>query len=386
MAALKVLSIDDDQLVQTIVHKALGAEYNILTANTAIEGIQKAESESPDIILLDIEMPGIDGYETCQRLKNDPATQDIPIMFLSGRSDLQSRLSGYNLGATDFLIKPFEAPELRAKLNALGKFKVLQTKLTEEAQAATKTAYTAMRNSSLFGQSINCIEQCIKAANFNDLTSILFNTLSNMGLSASIMINNQNIQDFYSSDRQLTTPLEKEVMKRIYYDNKRYLDFGSRTQINYVHIALLVKNMPIKDKETYGLIKDLLPNMLAVANEKIINLTGEKVIANQTRSLNSSFDAVQDTLTNLATELEDNQKHVTKIFQNLMEQLETRMPALGLDDDQEVYLIETFDKALTASQLLIDKNQETRTAFDMVSRLLQHLGEKQKELLKYFDE
>ncbi len=386
MTALKVLSIDSDQVVQGVVDKSLGSEYIVLTANTAKTGIEAAQNESPDIILLDIEMPDMDGYEACRRLKSNAITQDIPIMFLSGQCDLESRLSGYEHGAADFLIKPFEGSELKAKLNSLGKFRRSQRKLAQEAQLATKTAYTAMRSSNLFGQSVNCIERCIKASNFEELTANLFETLSDMGLSALVMINNQNQQDFYSSDNQPTTPLEKEVMRKIYSDNQRFLDFGCRTQINYGHVSLLVKNMPINDQETYGLIKDLLPNMLAVSNEKIINLTGEKAIANQTRSLSSSFDAVQGTLTTLAEELEENQKHVTEIFQNLMEQLEVRMPAMGLDDDQEAYLIQTFDKALVASQTLIDKNKETRTAFEMVSRLLQHLGEKQKELLKYFDE
>jgi len=87
-----VLAIDDDKLIHQIIEKTLTENNQVSHAYNGEEGIQIARDTHPDIILLDVEMPGINGFEVCCKLKQQTETKDIPIMFLSSRSSLEERI------------------------------------------------------------------------------------------------------------------------------------------------------------------------------------------------------------------------------------------------------------------------------------------------------
>ena len=90
--------------------------YEVIQAADAAEAIAKAREELPDLILLDIKLPGVDGYSVCQTLKADPRTQPIPIVMLSALADVEEKVRGIDMGADDYITKPFDVQELRARL------------------------------------------------------------------------------------------------------------------------------------------------------------------------------------------------------------------------------------------------------------------------------
>jgi signal transduction histidine kinase len=91
-------------------------DYEILTANEGMTGLLLARQRSPEVILLDVMMPGMDGYEVCERLKKEPETKEIPVLFLTGARDVHSEIKGLRLGATDFVSKPINAAALKARV------------------------------------------------------------------------------------------------------------------------------------------------------------------------------------------------------------------------------------------------------------------------------
>ncbi len=92
------------------------AGFEVLVARDGESAIQKVQYAKPDIILLDVMMPGIDGFETCHRLKADPSTEDIPIIFMTALSDTVDKVKGLNLGAVDYITKPFQQEEVLARV------------------------------------------------------------------------------------------------------------------------------------------------------------------------------------------------------------------------------------------------------------------------------
>ncbi|NOY95149.1 MAG: response regulator [Chlorobi bacterium] len=105
----------------------------VLTALSGREGIKIAREEHPDTILLDIIMPGMDGYETCKRLKADESTKHIPVIMLTAiKTDIKSKVKGLDTGADAFFTKPIDAVELTAQLNVMLRIKEAEDKLQEE--------------------------------------------------------------------------------------------------------------------------------------------------------------------------------------------------------------------------------------------------------------
>ncbi len=113
----KILIVDEEIDASTALKLALETEgYNVIEALDGYEGIMKAKSENPDIILLDIMMPGMDGFEVCQLLKADPASRHIPIIMLTAKGEVDDKVEGLEMGADDYVTKPFNLKELKARI------------------------------------------------------------------------------------------------------------------------------------------------------------------------------------------------------------------------------------------------------------------------------
>jgi sigma-B regulation protein RsbU (phosphoserine phosphatase) len=118
MTEEKVLLVDDNPTnLQVLVGTLEGRDYNLLIAKNGEKALTIARKARPDLILLDIMMPGMDGYEVCRQLKADQTLQEIPVIFLSALGDTKDKVQGLNLGAVDYITKPFQAEEVIARVN-----------------------------------------------------------------------------------------------------------------------------------------------------------------------------------------------------------------------------------------------------------------------------
>ncbi len=108
----KILVVDDDTDNLKIVEKTLGGAYDLKTTTTCEEALKIAVDFQPDIVLLDIMMPGMDGYEACRRLREYPTLSDTAIIMVTAKGTLPERVKGHNVGADDYIVKPFEECDL----------------------------------------------------------------------------------------------------------------------------------------------------------------------------------------------------------------------------------------------------------------------------------
>jgi len=120
MQTAKILIIDDDSnILRTLSSRLESAGFTALTANHAVKGLAQAESERPDLIILDLHLGETDGFEVCKRLRDNALTQEIPVLFLSGESRETFKVYGLGIGADDYMVKPFNPTELIARIQAI---------------------------------------------------------------------------------------------------------------------------------------------------------------------------------------------------------------------------------------------------------------------------
>ncbi|MBI2580758.1 response regulator [Candidatus Woesearchaeota archaeon] len=118
MAGKKILVVDDEPNILKLVSFILASKgYAVIEASGGAEGITKAKAEKPDLIILDVMMPKMDGFEAAKKLKSDPATRDIPILMLSSKAQFEDKMKGIDSGAMDYITKPFEKDELLQKID-----------------------------------------------------------------------------------------------------------------------------------------------------------------------------------------------------------------------------------------------------------------------------
>lgn len=115
-----ILVVDDDLATLKLVGLVLDQKgYDVVTARSGEEALERARLQNPDLIVLDIMMPGMDGYEVVQHLRADPSTARLPILMLTAKSDLDDQITGFEVGADDYLTKPFHREELVSRVESV---------------------------------------------------------------------------------------------------------------------------------------------------------------------------------------------------------------------------------------------------------------------------
>ncbi|MBC6429707.1 hybrid sensor histidine kinase/response regulator [Nostoc sp. HG1] len=142
-----ILVVDDTTTNLGIVFNILtNIGFNVTTENNGESAIKQVEYNPPDLILLDVVMPGIDGFETCKRLKQNSATCDIPVIFMTADSDTDSKVKGLNIGAVDYITKPFHEEELLARIKTHLQLRNLTKNLEERVTERTAALSRALKD------------------------------------------------------------------------------------------------------------------------------------------------------------------------------------------------------------------------------------------------
>jgi len=115
-----ILVIEDDEIVARVIERSLrGEEYKVTIANSGVEGLKTARRAIPDLVLLDVIMPGMDGYTVCREMRNDPLLANVPVLFLTAKIKDEDRIIGFQAGGDDYLCKPFNIEELTLRVRAI---------------------------------------------------------------------------------------------------------------------------------------------------------------------------------------------------------------------------------------------------------------------------
>jgi signal transduction histidine kinase len=182
-----VLVVDDTPEMRGLVATVLADEYSVVTAGNGEEGTRLARERLPDLIISDVMMPVVDGHEFCRRVKQNEATARIPFVLLTAKADQAMKIEGLDLGADDYLVKPFDAKELRARVRSLLRMRALDRKLDDrnaELEAALDKLQTTQN-------------RMLKMAHLAGMTEIATGVLHNVGN----VLNNVNISTTVINDR-----------------------------------------------------------------------------------------------------------------------------------------------------------------------------------------
>ncbi len=113
----KVLIVDDEMAILLPLKRSLEAEgYKVIEAYDGYEAIERSKIDVPELIILDLMLPGIDGFEVCARLKKDALTEKIPVIMLTAKDEIRDKVDGLEMGADDYVTKPFNLTELKARI------------------------------------------------------------------------------------------------------------------------------------------------------------------------------------------------------------------------------------------------------------------------------
>jgi len=145
----KILIVDDVEANIDILMETLGDDYEISVATDGETALEAAEIEPPNLILLDVMMPGIDGFETCRRLKDNPETQNIPVIFITAKRETDDIVKGFQFGGVDYIPKPFQKDEVLARVRTHLQLEALKKQQEKHAQELKRSHQELLEYASL---------------------------------------------------------------------------------------------------------------------------------------------------------------------------------------------------------------------------------------------
>lgn len=173
----KILVVDDSRLISHVAKTILTKQgHEVILAQDGLLGLQTAKSQCPDLILLDLVMPVMDGYQVCQELKKEEKTKEIPIIMLTSKAEPSDKVRGLELGALDYVVKPFDEGELVARVNIQLRLKQLYEALQEKNQQLEKLAnrdgLTGLYNHRYFHEQLS--KDFLRARRYHESLSCIF--------------------------------------------------------------------------------------------------------------------------------------------------------------------------------------------------------------------
>lgn len=345
-----ILVVDDNEFSAVYIEELLGDRYQVASVSDGELGVATAIALKPSLVLMDVEMPGMDGYAACQRIKEASETRDIPVLFVSAKVEPSDRLAGYEVGGDDYITKPFTPNELVHKIDVLLRYVHKNRSLTDQANEAVSTAMTAMSTVGDVGVIMRFLNELVSCLDYDAVMNAVFQTMSSFGLSGSVQLRNDKTVVSRSSEG-LCSPLEESVLSNM-ATCARIVDVGHRSAFNFPCVTIIVRDMPKHEPEHYGRIKD---NMATIAESVDVHIRSLALIDGALRRGDTLLRLLQRTVGSLQ-EIDQSYRRQraesSQILNDLVHQIENSFVHLGLTEGQERFLQNTLRNAVDQSQSL----------------------------------
>ena len=362
-----ILLVEDDEFAADLAQEALNEDYTVQHAVSGEEALAAIQSSAPHLVLLDVSMPGISGYDVCREIRNDLEHGELPVIFLSGMVGADERLAGYEAGGDDYLVKPMVPGELRNKVARVLKIRDEQAQLKTQLSGAFATAFTAMSSAAEVGAVLQFLRASFGCADYEAVAREALAVTQGYGLDCSVQLRGQ--QGTISRNAEgPCSPLEESVLTNI-ASQGRIIDFGARTSYSYPGATIIVRNMPKEDPDRYGRMKDNLALLAEGADERITSLDGEYRLSQQQAALKRLIDGTRETLREIDKQRHTQRLATSQIFSDFRTTLERSMLTMGLTEMQERDLAELAQSAI--DQTLSLYNAENKSEAHMAELLKQ---------------
>ncbi len=333
---LRVFVVDDDAIILDVLRATLAAECELHTFASAEACLGALVDVKPDLFLLDVSMPVMDGYALCRQLKDDWGTQDIPVVFISASDNNETRMLCYEAGGDDFIQKPFDPAELLSKLGVAGRILAEKKALREQAGYAQRTAMAAMVSMGELGVVLQFLSKSFACNTLDELAAALLDAMQQYDLQAAVQMRiGDEVLTLSHNGRNV--PLEVSVLNHV-RESDRIFQFKSRCVFNYGQVTLLVKNMPLEDAERCGRIRDNGALLAEGADARLRAIETEMLAARRRAGIESALPRLYSTLDGVQANYRRNCFELTQVMIDFQEQLAKAFISLGLMERQEEQL------------------------------------------------
>ena len=340
----KVLLIDDEPFIHDLVGEALDECASVISVETGEDALMASKVWQPDLIIVDVEMPGVGGYETCRRFKSIDETAGTPVIFLSGHDLIDDRLKGYEAGGDDYLTKPFAPQELKAKVLHLLARASQRGELKSMADFATSTAMTAMTSMGEMGVLLEALKNFNTCADYLSLAEALVAGLSMYELQGVVQLRTPEGRISHTAAGE-ATPLETSVIDHL-AAMERIMQFQTRLSITYENVSLLVNNMPVDDEDRCGRLRDHLAMLAEGADVRLRGLMTTRESSRRGEVIEHVLARISDALRAIDHDQRQCRIKTSLALDEALRSFDRALLGVALSDEQDAYLSATIKRGM----------------------------------------
>ncbi len=353
-----IFVVDDDATTRLLLKSMLGSQYAVDTFESAESCLNALGEKQPNLFLLDVGLPGMDGYELCRRIKAIPETVRVPVVFLSGHDNPEDILAGYDAGGQDYILKPFDIVGLHHKIENLQRIEQDKRLLAGQAEASDELASLVMANLDEYAVLIKFLRTLNECGSPAELVEAIQRVLAAAHLEGAVQIRLRNFEKTYSPTGE-NWPLEVAVMNHV-RTLERIFEFKRRAAYNFDHITLLITNMPLEDAELCGRIRDNIAIAAESADAKLAALQSFTDNATLRDEIHGLLQGVGQTVESFSKQYDAARFQGSLYTNRFLDDLLAAFAHLGMSSQQEEEILDLVKQRANGLIDLYDFAGETQ--------------------------
>ena len=369
----KIFAVDDEPVVLMAIQGIAEPDYALETFESAEACLDRLDALKPDLFLLDVGLPGINGYVLCQRLKGNPGTSEIPVIFVSGEDTIEARLKGYDAGGDDFVTKPFAPEELIRKITVAQQIVRRQQSLQEQSEASEYLSSLALASMDEAGIVLQFMSKLIAWNTEQEIAEGLLELMHRYQLDGVVQIRIAQ-RSLTLSKAGANLPLETSVINHV-RGMDRIFEFRTRSVHNFDQVTLMVNNMPLADPDFCGRIRDNLSVAAQGTDSRLQAIETEEANRKSQEGILDVLQTVQESISAMRQAHLQDRAASTELMVQLDQDLANSFIHLGMTDNQERQMEDLVGNFMKRLVELLDRGEETQQA---VQRLSEKLGQLRK--------
>ncbi len=370
-STFKVFAVDDDPMILDIIQAILEPDCQIKLFSSAEDCLAQLQSETPDLFLLDISLPGLDGYSLCRQIKDDSSLRKIPVIFVSSHDTIEERIKGYDAGGEDFIVKPFEPEELLRKLKVAQSIVLSQRSLAGQLEDAEMLSSLVMASMDETGILLQFMSKLIAMESAEEIATGVLELMQRYRLDSVVQTRiGSDTQTHSTAGRNL--PLEVAVIEHV-RNQGRIFEFRRRSVHNFERVTLMVNNLPLEDPDFCGRLRDHLSVAAQGVDSRLKAIKTETSSRRAQEGILSALEDVGNTIMELRDAHQNNSAASSKLIVDLQETLLNSFYRLGLTDNQEKFLQDMVGDFINRMVALLNQGEQTQAALERLNSKLGQL-------------
>jgi CheY-like chemotaxis protein len=363
-----VYVVDDDPCVLDIIRGILEPDCAVETFESVDACLSRLETSRPDMFLLDVRMPGIDGYAFCRQIKDDAGLCHIPVTFVSCQDTIDARLKGYDSGGEDFIVKPFEAEEMLRKVHVAQQIAQGKRNLQMQAEDAELLSSLVMASMDEYAILVQFMRKLITLNSEQEIAAGMLELIQRYKLDGVVQTRISG-RTLTISAQGSNLPLETSVVDHA-RGMGRIFEFHSRSVHNFDRLTLMINNMPQHDPEFCGRLRDHLCIAVECAESRLKAVETEESSQRSQAGIRDAIERIGASTSNARQAYLRDRAASAELMMLLEQDFSRAFAHMEIYDKDELTLTALVGNFTEKLLNLLDSGEETHQAMEDLGRRL----------------